>query len=524
MKIEQKTARKNLRSLCHRKGSQQQAARGTHSGEYRPSNLKFSILNLQFSMLFAFMACFSANGAEGTANASVTFNKDIAPIVFKNCSSCHHTGEVAPFELLSFDDVRRRGKQIARVTGKRVMPPWKAEPGYGEFHDARRLSDEQIALFQKWLDAGMPEGAAADLPPAPKYKDGWQLGEPDVVLKMPEPYTVPADGRDVYRCFVMPIDCPEDKYVSAVEFRPSNRKVVHHALFFLDSNGAARRKDAADPGPGYKSFGGPGILPTGGLGGWAPGAFPRALPEGIGQKVKKGSDFVLQLHLHPSGKPEEEQSSIGLYFTKKPPEKIMTSVPLRSRNIDIPPGEKAYKVKAEFTTPIDIQIVGITPHAHLVCKEMKGKAFLPDGTMKPLIWIKDWDFNWQDQYLYQTPLKIPAGTRLELDFTYDNSSDNVRNPNSPPKRVTFGEQTADEMAILFLQVVGENQRELPKLRQALGQQMLKGLFGEGAGALDAKKLEMLKDMASGFDKNGDGVLSEEEKAEAVKQLRARAKE
>src|SRR6185369_1944138 len=194
------------------------------------------------------------------------------------------------------------------------------------------------------------------------------------------------------------------------------------------------------------------------------------LPEGIAQKVKKGSDLVLQLHLHPSGKSEQEQSTIGLYFAKKPPEKIMTSLPLRSRNIDIPAGEKNYKVKSEFTTPIDIQIVGITPHAHLVCKEMKGKAYLPDGTMKPLIWIKDWDFNWQEQYLYQTPIKIPAGTRLELDFTYDNSADNIRNPNNPPKRVTFGEQTADEMAILFLQIVGENQRELPKLRQAMGQQ------------------------------------------------------
>jgi len=430
-------------------------------------------------MLFVVLTCAAWSGEEAVSTPAVSFNKDIAPLVFKNCSSCHHSGEVAPFPLLNFEDVSKHGKQIARVTQKRAMPPWKAEPGYGEFHDARRLTDEQIALIQKWVDAGMPEGLAADLPPAPVYKDGWQLGEPDQVLKMPEAYTVPAEGKDVYRCFVLPIDCPEDKYVSAVEFRPSNRKVVHHALFFLDNTGAARRKDEADPGPGYTSFGGIGILPTGGLGGWAPGAFPRALPDGIVRQVKKGSELVLQLHLHPTGKPEQEQSMIGLYFSKKPVEKILASIPLRSRAIDIPPGEKAYKVKAEFTTPIDVQIVGITPHAHLICKEMKGKAYLPDGTMKPLIWIKDWDFNWQDQYLYQTPMKIPAGTRLELDFTYDNSSENVRNPNSPPKRVTYGEQTADEMAILFLQVIGENQRELPKLRQAMVQQALKGVLGGG---------------------------------------------
>jgi hypothetical protein len=198
-------------------------------------------------------------------------------------------------------------------------------------------------------------------------------------------------------------------------------------------------------------------------------------------------------------------------------------VPLRSRNIDIPPGEKNYKVKSEFTTPIDIQIVGITPHAHLVCKEMKGKAYLPDGTMKPLIWIKDWDFNWQEQYLYQTPIKIPAGTRLELDFSYDNSSDNVRNPNTPPKRVTFGEQTADEMAILFLQVVGENQTELPKLRMAIGQQFIKSLLGEGAGALNPNRLEALKEMSARFDKNGDGKLSDEEKAEAIRLLKEKGK-
>ncbi|HYG77594.1 MAG TPA: EF-hand domain-containing protein [Planctomycetota bacterium] len=458
--------------------------------------------------------------AAGAADEPVTFNKHVAPIIFANCTGCHRDGEVAPFALNNYADAKSHAKQIARVTKSRFMPPWKAEPGYGDFHDARRLSDQQIATITKWVEQGSIEGNAADLPPAPQFKDGWSLGEPDLILKMPEAYTVPAEGKDVYRCFVLPMDIPEDKYVAAVEYRPSNRKVVHHALFFLDTTGAARRKDAQDPEPGYKSFAGPGIIPTGGLGGWAPGAFARRLSDDAGRKMNKGSDFVLQIHFHPSGKPEKEQSSVGIYFTKKTPEKVVQGFALRSRKIDIPPGEKNYKVSDTYVTPIDTQLLGITPHAHLICREMKAEATLPDGKIQPLIWIKDWDFNWQDQYLYEKPLKLPKGTKLSMEFTYDNSAENIRNPSNPPKRVTWGEQTEDEMAILFLQFVPERASDAGLMRQGMLKKLLQSLSGEGIGALSGKRGEMLKEMMNAFDKDGDGKLSDEEKAELVQKLQS----
>ncbi len=415
---------------------------------------------------------------------SLTFNKDIAPIVFKNCTGCHRPGEVAPFALLSFQDVSKRAKQIARVTHSRYMPPWKAEPGYGEFLDERRLSAEQVGMLQQWVEEGAVEGAAADLPPAPKFSDGWALGEPDMVLKMPAAFTVPAEGRDVFRCFVLPMNIGDDKYVTAVDYRPGNRKVVHHALFFLDANGAARKKEeqkaaGQDPGPGFASFGGPGVLPTGGLGGWAPGYTPRPLPEGMGKLVKKGSDLVIQIHFHPDGKEEQEQSTIGLYFAKKTPEKVVASISVSSKNIDIAPGDKSYKVSKEFITPVEAEVVGITPHAHYLCKDMKVNATLPDGTVQSLIWIKDWDFSWQDQYLYKTPFKLPKGTKIAMNYIYDNSAENPRNPSNPPKRVNFGQQTQDEMALVFLSYVAPSAADAQKMRREMILNRVKDFIGGG---------------------------------------------
>jgi hypothetical protein len=384
---------------------------------------------------------------------TLTFTKDIAPIVYKNCTGCHRTGEVAPFTLQSYQDVSKRAKQITRVTHSRYMPPWKAEPGFGEFLDERRLSSDQIGMIKQWAEEGTVEGSAKDLPPTPKYGDGWVLGEPDMVVKMPEAYTLAAEGRDVFRCFVIPIKIDQDKFVTAVDYKPGNRKIVHHAIFYLDNMGNARKKDEADPGPGFASFGGPGFTPTGALGGWAPGYSPRMLQEGMGKSLKKGSDLVMQIHFHPSGKEEKEQSTVALYFAKKPVNKVIVSLPIANRKIDIPAGEKAYKVTQSYTTPIDVEIVGITPHAHYVCKDMKVNATLPDGKKQPLIWIKDWDFSWQDQYLYRTPLKFPAGTTLSMEYTYDNSADNPRNPSTPPQHVKFGEQTKDEMAFAFINFV-----------------------------------------------------------------------
>ena len=390
-----------------------------------------------------------SSAALAAAPQRPTFSKDVAPILYANCVSCHRPGEVAPFPLLNYADAKKRAGTIDSVVSDRFMPPWKAEPGHGDFLGERRLSDEQVATISNWVKNGAPEGNPKDLPPQPKFTDGWALGQPDLVIKMSEAYTVPAEGRDVFRVFVIPMDIPEDKYVSAVEYRPGNRKVVHHALFFLDTTGKARELDALDPQPGYGRMGGVGFTPTGGLGGWAPGIQPERLPDGLCRPVKKGSDLVLQVHFHPSGKEEVEQSTIGLYFTDKP-KKILRSFPLMTRRIDIPPGETKYTVTQSFTTPFALELVGLTPHAHLLCKEMKVWMTPPKGERQWLIYIKDWDFNWQDQYLYKNSIKVPAGTRFEMEYIYDNSAANPRNPSDPPKRVTFGEQTTNEMAITFL--------------------------------------------------------------------------
>jgi hypothetical protein len=438
---------------------------------------------MQYSLSALLLAFFAASGP--LADESPTFNKDIAPILWKNCAGCHRPGEVGPFPLLTYKDAVKRARFLVEVTTSRRMPPWKPESGFGSFHDELRLSDQQISTISRWVEAGAPEGNPSDLPPAPSFPQGWQLGEPDLILRAPEPFHIPASGRDIYRCFVIPITIDRDKTVAAVEFRPGNRKVVHHALFFLDRSGAARRRDEADSDPGYASFGGPGILPTGGLGGWAPGAMPRMLPDGMGKFLRAGSDLVLQIHYHPDGKPETDQSSVGVYFTKKPAHQIVIGIAVRSRKIDISPGDARYHISAESTPlPVDAQAIGITPHMHFIGKEMKVVAESPDGKKTPMIWIKDWDFNWQGQYQYRSPVKLSKGTVIKLDAYYDNSAGNPRNPSVPPRRVRWGEQTTDEMCLLGVQLVADNPADVRKLLAMRGT----GFGGLFAGAFDRASL------------------------------------
>lgn len=394
------------------------------------------------------------------ATGKVTYTRDIAPLLQTHCMNCHREGEVAPFPLTSYRDAAKRAGQLVEVTKARTMPPWKPEPGFGHLKGARRLTDRDLELMVCWADAGAPEGDMANLPPPPKFTEGWLLGEPDLVIKVPEPFELPADGRDVFRNFVIPLAVDSDKLVAAVEFRPGNRRIVHHAIFYLDSSGVARKKDAADPGPGYGSFGGPGFLPSGALGGWAPGGTPQELPDGMGRLLRKGSDLVIQVHYHPSGKPESDQSTVGIHYVEQPSRKIVGGLMVVDRNLDIPAGAAKHPMSRSYVVPSDVTMVGVTPHMHLLGREMKATATLPDGRVEPLIWIRDWNFNWQDQYLFENPLRLPKGTRLDVDAVYDNSAANPLNPNSPPQRVTWGEQTTDEMFICFFQVLTDDPRDL----------------------------------------------------------------
>jgi mono/diheme cytochrome c family protein len=376
-----------------------------------------------------------------------TYNHDIAPILYQNCAGCHRPGEVAPFSLVTYQDTAKRAALLATVTKARVMPPWKAEPGYGDFRDVRRLSDEQIAMIQQWAANGAPEGSGPK-PSPPKFTEGWQLGQPDRVVTMPAKFNVPADGPDQFRCFVIPLNLEQSMYLHGMEFRADNRRTVHHALVFLDNSGAARKMAAGSADGGYTCFGGPGV-PAGLIGGWAPGIIPRKPVAAYATTLSKTSDLVVQIHYHPSGTAAQDQSSLGLFFGDAPTQG-RSLILMGSLNIDIPPGESRYVVKASRVIPADADLLGITPHAHYLCKDMKVNAHLPDGTVTPLIWIKDWDFNWQGAYTYTTPLKLPKGTRVDMEYTYDNSENNPRNPAHPPVEVKYGEQTTNEMAFVFL--------------------------------------------------------------------------
>jgi len=413
-----------------------------------------------------FLVALYAQAPAKTAHA-VTFNRDIAPIIYTNCSSCHRPGEAAPFPLLSFADVAKRGRLIATVTSTRLMPPWKAEQGSYAFRDERRLTDSQIALIGEWVKAGMPEGDAKDAPVAPKFTSGWMLGQPDLVVEMPAGFHVPADGPDIYRNIAVPLGLSEDKWITAIDMRPSARAVVHHVLYFADASGKAHTRPQQGSEPGFT-----GMRPGGEaepLGGWAVGAQPHFLPAGLALPVQKRSDLVIQYHFHPDGKPEVEQSRIGIYFAKQAPKRTLAAVQLPPSfslfsGLDIPAGEKDYVVRDSFTLPVDFDAVSVGAHAHYLGKQLRMTATLPTGEVKTLLWIKDWDFAWQDRYFFKETVALPKGTKLDAEVHWDNSADNPRNPSAPPIRVEWGEQSKDEMGSLTLGGVPHDSGDLGTLR------------------------------------------------------------
>jgi hypothetical protein len=386
---------------------------------------------------------------------TVTFAKDIAPIIYENCTGCHRPGQSGPFTLLDYGSVKKRRKFVADVVTRRLMPPWQPEHGYGDFVGERRLSLEQIGLIEQWAKEGGPEGDPANLPRQPSWSDDWQLGTPDIVLTNREVYSLPAVGRDVYRNFVITSPVSTTHYVRALEFHAKNRS-VHHASIRVDRTPESRIRDARDPGPGFGGMDMPSTAepPEGHFLSWQPGRGPYVAREGAPWTLPGTADLVVQLHLKPSGKPEPIQPEIGLYFTEKPATQRLYKLLLGSKRIDIPSGERAYVVEDSFRLPVDVQVTALNPHAHYLGKDLQGFATFPDGSWKWLIWIKHWSFFWQSDYRLKTPLALPAGTMLTMQYTYDNSAENPENPNHPPRRVQYGTQTTDEMAELWVQVTG----------------------------------------------------------------------
>ncbi len=390
-----------------------------------------------------------------TMPEQITFAEHIAPILYSRCTTCHHPGDIGPFPLQSYEDARRWAREIKYYTSRRLMPPWKPEPGFGEFRDAFYLTDEQIEMIAKWVDAGAPAGDLSKAPKPPKFEKGWYYGEPDLIVEMPQEYTLKGTGGDEYRYFVIPVELPENKVIIGIDIQPGNREIVHHANMFVDISGRARQLDAEDPEPGYSNFGGTGFIPAMMLGGWVPGMRPIRLPEAHTVVLPRKFDLVMQIHYFNRGRPEKDRTRVGLYLTdRKPEQKPVQLVVISNNKINIPPGERDYRIRASWRTPSDrpVYALAIMAHMHLIARGTEVIARTPDGRTIPLLRINDYDFNWQQSYFYKEPIELPHGTTIEAVGWYDNSTDNPNNPSNPPRLVRYGEGTYDEMFFIFMAI------------------------------------------------------------------------
>jgi hypothetical protein len=345
------------------------------------------------------------------------------------------------------------------------MPPWLAEKGTHEFIGERRLSAEQIELIAHWVSNGAVEGDAKHLPPLPSFPRDWQLGTPDLIVKLAEPFVLSSGGRDIYRNFVAATPLEQTQFVRAIEFHPRNR-AVHHVRITLDSTRQSRRLDAQDAEPGFAGMKTPGKFPPGHLLTWVPGAEPRAVDDGLQWALEKETDIVFEMHLQRTGKEETITPELGLYFTNKPPAKSAVVMGLVSQLIDIPAGESSYMVEREVALPVDCFATIILPHMHYLGKECEVWAVLPNGAKESLLRIPSWDFNWQNEYRYTKPVLLRAGSKLAMRARFDNSAANIRNPNHPPRRVVYGPQSTDEMCEVWVQLVPRDSSDLSRLQQA----------------------------------------------------------
>jgi Flp pilus assembly protein TadD/mono/diheme cytochrome c family protein len=412
-----------------------------------------------------------------------TFTRNVAPILFENCAPCHHAGGSGPFPLLTFADARRHARQIAKVTTRRYMPPWLPERGHGRFVGERRLSDAEIGTLAAWAGAGAPEGEPALLKAAPVFPEGWQLGTPDLVLRAPEPFVVPAEGSDVFWNLVLPSTVTRTRYVRAMEILPGNKRLVHHANVLLDSSGIGRALDLRTPGLGF-----PGMdlelasnrfEPDSHFLFWKPGTPALVEPPGMPWRLDPGTDLIFNLHLQPSGRPEPIRPAVGLYFTDIPAARVPMLLQLEHDGaLDIPAGDSRFVVTDELQLPVPVKVLGVYPHAHYLGKTLEGTARLPDGTMRWLIRIPDWDLNWQGVYRLVEPIPLPRGSVLSMRWVYDNSPANVRNPHVPPERVRGGNLATDEMAHLWIQVLPENPDDRVLLQEALMRARLRKYPGD----------------------------------------------
>ena len=474
------------------------------------------------------LALFLAAPAAAFAAAPPTYSEDVAPILLNNCASCHRPGQAGPFALLTYEDAKKRGQLIEVVTKSRYMPPWHADPSDVPFHGDRRLTDGDIATIAQWVAAGMPEGDPAKTPAPPHFVEGWELGEPDAIAQMSEPFEIPADGPDIYRYFVIDIPVAETRYMTSLEFQPGSRAVVHHVLGFLVPAKEVEGKKPQELGAVTNDHNR--ILT------WALGTNPRVLPEGVGVKVDPDMKLVAQLHYHPTGKIERDQSRVGFHFAKEPPARryIEVQVPPAFGQlswIDVPAGSDAYTLNESFTLPVDVDAFSAFAHAHYIGKAFDLRAHLPSGETKTLLKVSNYDFAWQELYNFRDQVRLPKGTRIETTIRWDNSAKNPRNPYNPPRNIQWGLFSEEEMGSIILDVIVVNPEDEKALLDAMDEHKrlstvnfylaTDGKFCEGRCAPSKPQRERAKKNAEErFDKNGDGKLDAAETAAAREFLTA----
>jgi hypothetical protein len=369
------------------------------------------------------------NGA--SPSREVTFSRDVAAILFKNCAYCHRPGEVAPFSLMTYRDARPWARAIKQAVTTRVMPPWNAHPDYGDFRDPRRLSDSDIATLVAWVDGGAKEGNPEDTPPLPQFKEGWQIGEPDLVLAMAEPVKIPASGTIPYLTVPTDYVFPEDRWVQAIEVRPGNRRVVHHAVA-----SASIPRENGEAGGGNVHL-------------YSPGLEAMVWRDGYGKFFPKGTRFSFSMHYNAIGTETSDQSRIGFKFARKPVHTQVNTTIVMNNSIVVPPMVQKHEVIAAFQFPTEARIHGLRPHMHLRAQIGTASLVRPDGSRTVLLHIPKWDDAWQNYYVLSRPARVPKGSILEYLASYDNSPANPLNPD-PTVPVPWGQQVWDEMHSTYM--------------------------------------------------------------------------
>ncbi|MFO0923216.1 MAG: hypothetical protein U0905_12085 [Pirellulales bacterium] len=470
-----------------------------------------------------------------------TFSGSIASIFYAKCTQCHREGQSGPFVLQTYEEVVKHSNTIRAVVQDGYMPPWKpVDSGIAFAHD-RRLTKEERALLLRWIDNACPQGDANATPAPPKFPTEWALGQPDLVVRMDRSFQVPADGPDLYRSFVFQVGLPEDKWIKAMELKPTARGAVHHALFFVDQGGVLRKERESDGLPGFRgmnflkgrSQGGNAFVNVAegmgrGLGGYVPGATPNRLPGDLARLLPAGSDIIMQTHFHPTGKVEHEQAELAIYFADQPPSRLLVPLQLPAlfglgAGLEVPAGEKNFHLRDSYTLPVDVEAFEIGGHAHYICTRMDLTATTPDGKTSSLLKIEDWDLDWQDQYQFAQAVRLPKGTRLDVDIVYDNSSDNADNPHSPPQTIAWGRESNDEMGSVTLLVVADREEDRKMLERDMrkrSQEAIRNRIEKQSGRLGTFAGGALGDgrFAKLFDLNRDGVL---EASEVPERLRTR---